>query len=139
MDKSIGFPSIFLKAELEGKRIGYPFLRANISNTILNCSLFWCPRSFWSPGQHTAVRLVWMRGVPEGELWSGKREWRISSCVPRQIHVRKRYIWKWKLWKWIASKLSKPAQPWKSLCGPGLWLKTAKPWNKKPCKFPEYL
>lgn len=68
VDKSIGFPSIFLKAELEVKRIGYPFLRANISNTILNCSLFWCPRSFWSPGQHTAVRFMWMRGVPEGEL-----------------------------------------------------------------------
>lgn len=68
VDKSTGLPSVFLKAELEGKRIGYPVLTANIHNTILNCPFFWCPRGFWSPGQHMLVRFRWMSGVPEGHL-----------------------------------------------------------------------
>lgn len=35
-----------LRNDLEGKSLGYPVLRVNINNTILNCTFFWCPRDF---------------------------------------------------------------------------------------------
>lgn len=59
----------------------------------------------------------------------GKGRWENRRCLMDHIAHWKEYIWRLKIWKLIALKLSVPTYHLKSLSGVRRWLKSVKRWT----------